>query len=90
MMWWLEGWVWVVAGIALAGLEVVVPGYVFLGFAAGAIGVGLLIWTGVVAAGLPVLLLIFAVVSLAAWWALRRIFGMRKGSVKIWEQDIND
>lgn len=90
MMWWQLGWVWVVAGIILAGLEVLVPAFVFLGFAAGAVVVGLLIWVGFLGPNLAVLLLIFSVVSLAAWLALRKVFGLRHGQVKIWEKDIND
>lgn len=90
MMWWQLGWVWVVAGIILAGLEVLVPAFVFLGFAVGAVVVGLLIWVGFLGPNLAVLLLIFAVVSLAAWLALRKVFGLRHGQVKIWEKDIND
>lgn len=89
-MWWQEGWIWVVAGIALAVLEVLAPGYVFLGFAVGAIVVGALLWIGILGAGWPALALVFAVVSLAAWWVLRRAFGVRAGQVKIWDRDIND
>ena len=66
------------------------PGYVFLGFAIGAIVVGALLWLGVLGAGWPLLALVFAVVSLIAWWGLRRVFGLRTGQVKIWERDIND
>lgn len=89
-MWWQEGWVWIVAGIAFAVLEVLAPGYVFLGFAAGAIVVGALIWVGLLGAGWPALALVFAVVSLLAWLAFRRIFGIRAGQVKIWDTDVND
>ncbi len=89
-MWWQQGWVWVVAGIALAVLEVLAPGYVFLGFAIGAVVVGGLIWVGLLGAGWPMLALVFAVVSLIAWWAMRRMFGLRTGQVKIWDTDVND
>ncbi len=89
-MWWQQGWVWVVAGIALAVLEVLAPGYVFLGFAMGAVVVGGLIWVGLLGAGWPMLALVFAVVSLIAWWAMRRMFGLRTGQVKIWDTDVND
>lgn len=89
-MLWQEGWAWVVAGIALGVLEILAPGYVFLGFAIGAIIVGALLWVGILGAGLPALLLVFAVVSLVAWWLLRRVFGIRHGQIKIWDRDIND
>lgn len=90
MMWCQEGWVWVVAGIALAVLEVLAPGYIFLGFAAGAMVTGILVWLGVLGSGWPILAFVFAVVSLVSWWALRRIFGLPNGQVKIWDRDIND
>ncbi len=34
-MWWSVWWVWVVAGFLIGGLEIVAPGYIFLGFAIG-------------------------------------------------------
>lgn len=88
---WQLWWVWAVAGIVLGILEVLAPGYVFLGFAAGAILVGLMLLAGLPLTGsLPLLLLIFAVASLLAWYLFRRIFGIRTGQVKIWDRDIND
>jgi len=89
-MWWQQGWVWVVAGIALAVLEVLAPGYIFLGFAVGAIITGVMIWVGILGSGWPALAFVFAVVSLIAWWAFRRLFGLPGGQVKIWDRDIND
>ena len=41
-------------------------------------------------ASLPLLALIFAVISVVAWLALRRSMGIREGQVKIWDRDIND
>ena len=90
MMWWQLGWVWIVAGVTLGVLEVIAPAYVFLGFAIGAVVVGCLLTIGLISTGWPVLALIFALVSLVAWWAMRRIFGMRTGQQKIWERDINE
>ncbi len=84
-------WVWVVAGFALATVEVLVPGYVFIGFAIGAVLTGLLLWAGVLgAAGIAPLLLAFALASLAAWIALRVILGPPGERQKIWRRDIND
>ena len=37
MQLWQEWWVWIAAGIVLAILEIVVSGYVLLGFALGAV-----------------------------------------------------
>lgn len=86
---WTAWWAWVVLGFALGILEVLAPGYIFLGFAIGAILTGVVAWTGLVVA-LPALLLIFAVTSLIAWLALRKVMGVRQGQVKIWDRDIND
>jgi membrane protein implicated in regulation of membrane protease activity len=87
---WAVWWVWIVAGFALGVLEVLVPGYIFLGFAVGAILVGAALGIGVLGTSLPLLLVIFALASLAAWVALRRTVGVRKGQVRLWDRDIND
>ncbi|MGR3290314.1 MAG: NfeD family protein [Paracoccaceae bacterium] len=87
---WQEWWVWIVGGIALAVLEILAPAFVLLGFSVGALATGVLIAVGVLGSSLPVLILVFAVVSLAAWLVLRKMFGLKRGQVKIWEKDIND
>lgn len=84
-----QWWVWMSASLLLATLEVLVPGYVFLGFALGALGVGLLM-TVVSLGGIATILLIFAALSLAAYLGLRRMFGLKTGSVKVWDRDINE
>lgn len=83
-------WVWIVAGFALAVVEVIVPGYIFLGFAIGAVVVGLGVGLGVLGGNLAVLLFAFAVCSLVAWLGMRRTMGVRAGQVKVWDRDIND
>lgn len=83
-------WVWIVAGFALGVLEVIVPGYIFLGFAIGAVLVGIAVGLGLLGGNLPVLLFAFALASLIAWLALRRTMGVREGQVKLWDRDIND
>ncbi|RYG89528.1 hypothetical protein EU803_17515 [Loktanella sp. IMCC34160] len=87
--WWTVWWVWMAAAFGLAILEVIVPGYIFLGFAAGALVVGAIVGLGVTM-GLAGSLVVFAILSLAAFIALRKIFGLRSGQVKIWDKDIND
>jgi inner membrane protein len=91
MAWWL----WIVAGCALAVLEILMPAFVFLGFAIGAVLTGIIDWLGLPAAewmagSLPRHLLVFAVLSLLAWLALVGIFGLKRGQVKTWDKDIND
>jgi len=89
---WAIWWVWIIAALLLATLEVVAPAQIFLGFAVGALGVGLALWGGLLglASSLPLTVLVFAVLSLAAWIAIRRMVGVRKGQVKVWEKDINE
>lgn len=94
MIWGLW-WVWMIAALTMAFLEVLIPGYIFLGFAIGAAATGLAVgvggplaaWLG---ASLPMTLLFFAILSLISWLGLRRALGIRKGQVKIWDRDINE
>jgi inner membrane protein len=87
---WTTWWVWIVAGFALGVLEIIIPGYIFLGFAVGAVFTGLLVGIGVLGSSLPVAILIFALASLAAWYGLRAVLGRHEGQVKIWHKDVND
>lgn len=87
---WAVWWVWVVAGFGLGVLEVLVPGFIFLGFAIGAVLIGVLVGLGVLGANVPLLMLVFAVLSVAAWAVLRSTMGVRAGQVKLWDKDIND
>lgn len=86
---WTLWWVWMAGAVALGILEIFAPGFLFLGFAVGAGLTGILLALGL-SPSLPWLLLIFAVVSLASWLGLRRVLGIRKGQVKIWDRDINE
>lgn len=87
---WNIWWVWIVAGFALGVLEILAPGYIFLGFAMGALLTGVLLGFGVLGGSLPMLLMVFAVLSLITWLVLRRIVGVNKTQAKIWHKDIND
>jgi len=89
-MMWSVWWVWIVAGFALGVLEVLAPGFIFLGFAAGALATGVLIGFGIPDDSLPLLLFIFAVLSVLAWLGMRQIFGVRSGKKRAWDKDIND
>jgi membrane protein implicated in regulation of membrane protease activity len=88
-------WVWVSAGVLMGIVEVFIPGFFFLGFSVGAVLTGLVLlaggpfaaWLG---ASLPFTLLFFALVSLISWIVLRRVVGVRKGQLKVWDRDINE
>ncbi len=85
-------WTWMIAAMVLAVLEVFLPAQVLLGFAIGAAGVGLGLLIGIpgLAGSLPALALAFAVMSLIGWFILRRVLGVYKGQVKVWESDVNE
>ncbi|WP_099827072.1 NfeD family protein [Oceaniglobus indicus] len=94
-MTWSDWWVWAVAAVVLGIAEVLLPGFVLLGFAIGAgivalvflIGGPMAMW---LAGSWPLTLLFFAVLSLVGWIALRRFFGVRHGQIKYYDHDIND
>lgn len=90
-----EWWIWLSAAVVLGILEVVIPGYVFLGFAVGAAATGLILLVGgplagSLAASIPLLVLFFAILSLIAWIVMRRVLGVRSGQVKTFDRDINE
>ncbi|MBP7001984.1 hypothetical protein [Amaricoccus sp.] len=88
-------WFWAVVAAILAGAEALAPGWVFLGFAVGAAGMSLWVLAGgplaaLVTGSVSLQLLAFAVLSLAGWALLRRLFGVRKSETKIVRHDVND
>ncbi len=84
-------WIWLCGALVLAILEILAPGFVLLGFAIGALAVSMMLlsdlWPGL---SLPVLLLIFSALSLAAWLILRRAFTRPGAGPKHFDHDIND
>ena len=87
---WLNGWLWLIAALVLAGLELFAPGWVFMGLAASVGFMGVLLLTGLWGAGLPLTLVVTAALSGVVWLILRRVAGIRRGQVRIWDRDIND
>ena len=87
--WFGVWWAWVVGGVVIGGLEILLPGYVFLGFAVGAVLTGGLIAIGLLGGSFAVSMLVFAVLSVIAWAAMRAILGTRAGQVKRFDRDIN-
>lgn len=92
----LDGTTWLIAAAVLAAVELFAPGFFFLGFAGGAAVTALILWLagGLFAGaehGWAWPLLVFALVSAAATFALRRIFGMRRARSRSFDdEDVND
>jgi len=81
-------WVWLAAALGLGIAEIFLPGSIFLGFAAGAaLTAPLAAWGGL---SVPQLAVAFAVLSLIAWFVMRRVFGFRQSGRKVFDNDIND
>ena len=89
-MLWREPWIWVAGGIVLGLLEMLLPGFVLLGFAVGAVLVGLILWTGLIVLSLPMMLLTAALAAAVTWFIARRLAGVRAGQTRIWDRDINE
>ncbi|PTV95082.1 hypothetical protein C8J27_10524 [Rhodobacter aestuarii] len=87
---WQEPWIWVVAGVLLGALEMLLPGFILLGFAVGAILVGGLLWIGVIGDSLPLAVLVLALSALAVWLVMRKLMGVHPGQTRIWDRDINE
>jgi membrane protein implicated in regulation of membrane protease activity len=78
------------AALVLATAEVILPGFIFLGFAMGAFVMGALILIGLTGLSMPITLVVFALLSLGSYLGLRYFFGLKTGQVTIWDRDIND
>lgn len=83
-------WVWLATALVLGILEVLAPGFVFLGFALAALLMTVLHLLVDVAISLPAKFALFAGLSLLGWYVMRLVFKSPGGSVKIIEKDIND
>lgn len=89
-MMWQEWWIWICFGIGLAILEILVPGYIFLGFAIGAAITGALMLFGLSGLSFQATLVVFAALSLGAYLALRQFLKGSHSNAKIIDRDIND
>ncbi|RCW83973.1 hypothetical protein [Paracoccus lutimaris] len=86
----MSGWIWIIAALVLAALELALPGWFFLGAAIAVLLMGLALLLGLWTGGLPMALVVTAILTGLAWLVLRRIFGANRGEVTIWDRDIND
>ena len=87
---WDNGWIWIIAALILAALELALPGWFFLGLAISVLLMGIALLIGLWTGSLPIALVVTAVLTGVIRLALRRVFGTSKGEVKIWTRDIND
>lgn len=82
-------WVWISIALALGVVELLAPGFIFLGFAIGAA-----IVAGIVTlfeiTNFPALLAVFAILSLLAWIALKAAFRKQSSGARIVTRDINE
>lgn len=85
---WTLWWVWLSAALGLAILETIIPGFIFLGFAAGAALMALVVVL-VPGLSLPVYLAVFAVLSLICWYVMRRAFRTPDDQTRVIREDIN-
>ena len=81
-------WIWLAAALVLAILEVLAPGFIFLGFAIGAAFMALVVAS--LTLTWPIMLVVWASLSLIAWLAMRRFFALPQAEVKHFDHDIND
>jgi membrane protein implicated in regulation of membrane protease activity len=94
-VWWRQWWAWGMLAALFGILELLAPGYIFLGFAIGAGAMAALFLvgapvTGWLPEGFPALLVVFAILSILAWVGLRLAMGVRKGQRRIIRHDINE
>ena len=82
-------WVWVAIALGLGLAEVMLPGFIFLGFAIGALLMAIVV-TVFSTLSAPALLALFAGLSLIAWIGLRRVFKRQSSGARIVTRDIND
>ena len=83
-------WVWAAIAVGFAILEVLLPAFVFLGFTIGGAATALLVWLGWLPANNGLILLVFALASLAGYIGLRLALGNPADQVKVIRHDIND
>lgn len=91
MIWhWANGWLWISAGLVVALIELLLPGYLFIGTALALVAMGGLLLAGLWTGGLAGALVVTGLLSIIAWVLLRRLMGVQRDQVRIWDRDIND
>ncbi|WP_028956278.1 NfeD family protein [Sulfitobacter sp. 20_GPM-1509m] len=83
-------WVWLAVAIALGVVEVLLPGFIFLGFALGALVMAAIVGLVTPAIGVAPAMALFAGLSLLAWIVLRLAFRRQSSGARRVLHDIND
>ena len=81
-------WVWICVALALGAVELLAPGFIFLGFAIGALAMAVAVFV-LPATNVPALLAMFAILSLIGWIVLRILFRRQSSDARIVTHDIN-
>lgn len=84
----MSGWLLIIGAAALATIELVLPGWVFVSLSISLAVMGALMLAGF-ALSLPLMLIYLGLLTGAVWIILSRLFPSQRGSVKVWDTDIN-
>ena len=82
-------WVWVCVALAVGILELLAPGFIFLGFALGALAMAAIV-SLFSFSNIPAMLALYAILSLLAWIGLRVAFRKQSSGARIVTSDINE
>ena len=82
-------WVWLCIALGMAILELLVPSFIFLGFALGGLAMAAIVAT-VTIGNVPALLALYAILSLIAWIGLKAAFRKQSSGARVVTEDIND
>jgi len=83
-------WVWLTAGLVLAVVEVLAPGFIFLGFAIGAVLMSVIVALLPQTMAFAIAMSLFGGLSLLAWIGLRIAFRNQRSGARFIKHDIND
>lgn len=87
---WTNGWVWIAGAAAVALIELLLPGWVFVSTAITFAATGMaMLWFTPWPFSLPMTLLIMAIQTGVVWMLLWWVFPNQRGSARVWKTDIN-
>ena len=86
---------WLVAAVVISFVELIAPGFVFLGLGIAAATIGLLLipfggWLEQWSLGWAAMLACYGLFSFLGWVVLRQLLGVHHSQVKIITEDINE